>query len=284
MTGKLLAALLLTTIGVSPALAQDVPDTPPAPAPEEMGNRDTFTLAGGIATLPQYEGSDDYRFLPAASVRGQYHGISFSTRGLALYVDLIPDRGDVSISAGPVIGFKLGRKPKNIDDDYVAKLPRLKTAIELGGYVGIAKKGLTNPYDSLGLEVAVTRDVANAHRSTVVSPALNFSTPLSLTTFVSLSAGADFVSNRYADYYFGISPAASLASGLPAYNPSGGMKDWNLGILVNQSVTGNLLGGLSLFGTANYSRLVGDFKKSPIVSDRGSPNQWVLAAGLAYTW
>ena len=39
--------------------------------------------------------------------------------------------------------------------------------------------------------------------------------------------------------------------------------------------------GFSLFGTANYSRLVGDFKRSPIVSQRGSANQWVLAAGLA---
>jgi outer membrane scaffolding protein for murein synthesis (MipA/OmpV family) len=45
-----------------------------------------------------------------------------------------------------------------------------------------------------------------------------------------------------------------------------------------------LLHGFSLFGTVNYSRLVGDFKRSPIVSQRGSPNQWLLAGGLAYTW
>jgi outer membrane scaffolding protein for murein synthesis (MipA/OmpV family) len=62
------------------------------------------------------------------------------------------------------------------------------------------------------------------------------------------------------------------------------MKSWKLGLLLNQSITGDLTGGLSVFGLVNYSRLVGDFKRSPIVSDRGSPNQWLLGAGLAYTF
>jgi MipA family protein len=62
------------------------------------------------------------------------------------------------------------------------------------------------------------------------------------------------------------------------------MKNWNASLLVNQSITGDLTGGLSIFGTVNYSRLVGDFKRTPIVSDRGSANQWLLAAGLAYTF
>jgi outer membrane scaffolding protein for murein synthesis (MipA/OmpV family) len=62
------------------------------------------------------------------------------------------------------------------------------------------------------------------------------------------------------------------------------MEDWKAGLLVNQSITGDLTGGLSIFGTANYSHLQGDFKRSPIVSLRGSASQWLLAAGLAYTW
>ncbi|HET7817536.1 MAG TPA: MipA/OmpV family protein, partial [Sphingomicrobium sp.] len=79
-------------------------------------------------------------------------------------------------------------------------------------------------------------------------------------------------------------PAEALASGLPAYDPDGGMKSWSASLLLNQSITGDLTGGLSVFGTANYSRLVGDFKHSPIVSRRGSPHQWLVAAGLAYTF
>ena len=80
-------------------------------------------------------------------------------------------------------------------------------------------------------------------------------------------------------------PTDSLAtSGVPAFNAGGGMKNWKAGLLLNQSMTGDLLHGLSIFGTGQYSRLVGDFKRSPIVSQRGSASQWLGALGLAYTW
>ena len=127
-------------------------------------------------------------------------------------------------------------------------------------------------------------DVANAHKSTTVSPNLEFSTPLSRSTYASANVGAEFVSNKFADYYFSISPSESLQSGLPVFNADGGMKDWKAGLLLNQSITGDLLHGFSIFGTGQYSRLVGDFRRSPIVSDRGSASQWLGAAGVAYTW
>jgi len=126
--------------------------------------------------------------------------------------------------------------------------------------------------------------VGNAHESTVVTPNVEFSTPLSRTAFVSASLGADFVSNRFADYYFSVSPAESVLSGLPAFNADGGMKNWKIGLLANHSLSGDLLHGLSLFGLGSYSRLVGDFRQTPIVSQRGSASQWMGAIGLAYTF
>jgi outer membrane scaffolding protein for murein synthesis (MipA/OmpV family) len=118
----------------------------------------------------------------------------------------------------------------------------------------------------------------------VVSPNVEFSTPLSQTFYVGASLGADFVSNRFADYYFSISPADAVVSGLPAFNADGGMKSWKVGLLANYSLSGDLRRGLSIFGTGGYSRLVGDFKRSPIVSDRGSASQWLGALGLAYSF
>jgi outer membrane protein len=130
----------------------------------------------------------------------------------------------------------------------------------------------------------VLHDIGSAHKSTTFSPNLEFSTPLSRSTFVGASVGAEFVGNKYADYYYSITPAGALASGLPVFNADGGMKNWKTGLLLNQSITGDLLHGLSLFGVGQYSRLVGDFKRSPIVSDRGSANQWLGALGLAYSF
>ncbi|MFL6732513.1 MAG: MipA/OmpV family protein [Sphingomicrobium sp.] len=268
----------------SPAFAQDPPAAGQLPSPADVNSRDTLTIAGGLGITADYEGSDDYRLIPAAAIRGRYHGIAFTTRGAYLYVDVIP-RGSakVDFEFGPAIGARFNKR-RHIHDDIVELLPKTKTAIEAGGFAGIGINGLTNPYDRLGFRVDILHDIGNAHESTIISPNVEFSTPVSRSTYVGLNAGMEFVSNRYADYYYSITPAASLASGLAAFDADGGMKNWKVGLLVNQSLTGDLLHGFSIFGTGQYSHLLGDFKRSPIVSDRGSAGQWLAAAGLAYTW
>jgi outer membrane scaffolding protein for murein synthesis (MipA/OmpV family) len=280
-----LAALALGCLS-APLFAQSAPASSELPSPEQLSSRDMVTVALGAGFTPDYEGSDDYRLIPAAAVRGQVSGISFSTQGTYLYVDVIPKKSsNLDLILGPVVGVRLNRTRK-VKDNIVDLLPDRKTAIELGGYAGASFSGLTNPYDSLALTVAAVHDVGNAHESTVVMPKASFSTPLSRRTYASASVGASFVSDKFADYYFSVSPAESLltAGVLPPFDADGGMKDWNVGLLLNQSITGDLLGGFSIFGTANYSHLVGDFKRSPLVSQRGSASQWLVAAGAAYTW
>ena len=279
------ACLVLAACLASPAYAQSQPTAAPLPSPEELAAKDTVTVGLGAAIVPDYEGSDDYRIVPAGAIRGRYHGISFTTRGTYLYVDVMPDGDKVDFDIGPVAGVRLNRR-KNIEDDVVKLLPNLNRAIEVGGFAGVSVHGLTNPYDTLSFRLDALYDVGSAHESTVISPTVEFSTPISETTYVGASLGAEFVGNKYADYYFGITPADSLDTGglLPVYNPDGGLKNWKMGVLVNQSLSGSLLHGLSLFGLGNYSRLVGDFKRSPVVSQRGSASQWVGALGLAYTW
>jgi outer membrane protein len=272
--------LALAACCSAPAFAQD---QQLLPTPEEINSADSFTIAGGGAYIPDYEGSDDYRLIPAAAIRGKLHGISFTTRGAYLYVDLVNGSGKVDFDVGPIAGVRLNRTGK-IKDDVVNLLPDRKTAIEVGGFAGVSFKGLTNPYDSLGVRLDVVKDVASAHQSTIVSPNVEFSTPLSRSFFVGASVSADFVSNRFADYYFSISPAEAALTGLPAFNAGGGMKNWKLGLLANYSLSGDLRHGLSVFGTGAYSRLVGDFKRSPIVSVRGSASQWLGALGLAYSF
>ena len=280
----LLLAMLAGT--AAPALAQSTDAAPPASTnlPDPNDQSDTLTIGVGGALLPDYEGSDDYRFTPAAALRGRYKGISFSTRGTSLAVNVIPrGAGKISFSAGPIAGLRLNRTG-DIKDAVVKLLPERRRAVELGGFVGVSARGLTNPYDSLGLRVEVVHDVANAHKSTIVSPAIDFSTPLSRTTFVGLSAGLDFVQKRYADTYFAISPADSALSGLPVYSGKGGLKDWKVNLIALQSLSGSLLHGWAIAGTVGYSKLQGDFKRSPIVAQRGSAGQWLAAAGLAYTF
>jgi outer membrane scaffolding protein for murein synthesis (MipA/OmpV family) len=255
------------------------------PSPTDVANRDMITIGAGAAVLPDYEGSDDYRIIPAGAVRAKIHGISILTSGTYLYVDLVPQSGKLDFDAGPIAGLRFDSR-RHSDDPVIKLMVRRKNAYEVGGFAGISFHGLIDPYDTLSVHLDVLHDIGDAHKSTVFDPNVSFSTPLSTKTYASLSAGAEFVSNRYADYYFGVSPADVTATGgaLPLYNPSGGMKNWKASLLLNQSITGSLLGGLSVFGLGQYSRLVGDFKRSPIVAQQGNAAQWIGAVGLAYTW
>ena len=280
-----LTCIALAACVASPAFAQTQPTAGTLPSPQEVAAKDSLTIGSGAAIVPDYEGSDDYRIIPAGAIRGKVHGIGFTTRGTYLYVDVVPTGARFDFDAGPIVGVRFNSR-RNIDDDVVSLLPKRKRAIEVGGFAGVSLHGLTNPYDTLAFRVDVLHDIASAHKSTTFSPNVEFSTPLSRSTYVGLNVGAEFVSNRFADYYFSLSPADSLATGgaLPAFNASGGMKNWKAGLLVNQSLSGDLLHGLSIFGLGQYSRLVGDFKRSPIVAQRGSANQWIGALGLAYSW
>ena len=277
MKKMMIAAALLGI--AAPAFAQTE-----APLPDPNDQSDTFTIGGGAAFIPDYEGSDDYRLIPVAAVRGRVGGIAFFSRGTYLYADLIPrGSGKVEFDAGPIVGVRFNRTGK-IKDDAVDALPELNKAIEIGGFAGVTAHGLTNPYDSLSFRFDVVKDVGNAHESTVISPAIEFGTPLSRTLYVGAALSADWAGDGYADYYYSTPLTAGPASGLAPFHAEGGFKSWKAAFLANKSLTGDLTHGLSLFASGSYGRLAGDFKRSPIVSDRGSATQWFGAVGLGYTF
>ena len=96
-----------------------------------------------------------------------------------------------------------------------------------------------------------------------------------------MSLSADRVGDGYADTYFGLTPAGAAASGLPAYDPRGGWKNWTLAAGGGVSLTGDLTHGLMLVAGGAYRRLLGDFAASPLTRAKG---QWIGMAGLAFSF
>ncbi len=232
--------LMLAAVALAfsaPAMAQDTAPATTLPDPNEQ--RDTLNIGLGAALVPDYEGSNDHRIVPGLVLRAKTGGISIFSRGTYLYADVVPGGSKLDFDLGPIAGVRLNRTGK-VKDDAVDALGDRKVGIEVGGFAGVTLKGLTNPYDALSFRLDAVKDVGSAHQSTVITPTIDFGTPLSLRTFVGLSASADFVSDKYADYYFGITPAGSLASGLPTFDPDGGMKNWQTGLLVGHSLSGDL--------------------------------------------
>lgn len=288
---RLALAATAAALFAAPVFAQDAStpaDPSAAPDPDAALGGDSITLGAGGAYLPDYEGSDDYSFTPVPGAIGSYKGFAFQLAGNRASVDLIPDK------PGPGLDFQLGpvgvidfnrSSTKSIDDPRIKALSKLDTAIELGGFVGIGKTGvITSPYDKLSVSVSYRYDVAGAHKSGILQPSVNYLTPLSRKAAVGIFVSAEHAENGYADAYFTITPAQSLASGLPVYYAHSGWKSYTLGALATVSLTGDLLHGLKLVAGGTYKRMLNDFGDSPVVSIAGSRGQWLGAAGLAYTF
>ncbi len=247
----------------------------------------TVTVAVGGGYLPSYVGSDDYIVTPAIGARGNVGGFNFQFRGTQASVDLIrqSDPRTVDFQFGPVANVNLNRT-RSIKDPQVRALGKLDTAIELGGYVGVAKTGvITSDYDTISASVTYVNDVAGAHGSYRITPSLTYGTPLSRKAYVLVSGYADYIGRDYGDYYYSVTPAGTLASGLPTYSArKSGMLGWGAAGLFNLSLTGDLTGGLSLVAGGGYYRVSGRYARSPIVAIAGDRDQWYGGAGLAYTF
>jgi outer membrane scaffolding protein for murein synthesis (MipA/OmpV family) len=250
---------------------------------------DDFVMIGiGPLLIPDYEGSNDYGIYPMPGAIGRVKGYSFSLLGNTASIDLLRDKPGPGwdVELGPSISLGLNRTHRGgIADSRVQALHTVGTAVTLGGYAGLVRQGvMTSDYDRLSLSVSVDHEIAGAYGGTTVTPEINYMTPLSRKALVAFVVTAVRADRRYADAYFSVTPADSLASGLPAFNAKGGWKNWSLGMATDVSLTGDLTHGLSAIGGVMYTRLLNDFGASPVTSIAGSRDQWMAGLGLAYTF
>ena len=267
---------LLLAASAAPALAQE----------RSVMEGDYASIGLGGIYAPDYEGSDNYALSPAAVVRGRVGGFNFFSRATSLYFDVA--RGDPKASTdflvGPMVNLRFDRSRK-IRDDAVELLGELDMAIEAGAFIGVAQTGVLHEYDTIQGRLDFVHDVTGTHGGYVLTPNLEYGTPLSRHAYVGLSASADFTNGEFADTYYSVDPAGTLRSGLRTYDADGGFKNARLTLLAIHTLTGDLTTtGLSLFAVGSYSRLFGDFADSPLVADAGSRSQYAAAAGLAYTF
>jgi len=264
----------------------------PAASPEgddsdRKWSRDYISVAGGVITAPSYNGSDDRVVLPAFYVRGRLSGFSFSTRGTNLQVDLIRQkRGQkTDLKFGPIINLRSDRTGR-IKDAQVEALGEKKMAVELGLSAGVTHTGIvTSGYDQVGFRVVGLADISGKHGSWVVSPTIDYGTPLSKQAFIGMSASVNIYGKGFGHYYFDVDPVGSAASGLPVYTGAGNKVTagkYTIGLAGAYGLSGDLRKGFVLIGGAQYGRMLGRYADSPIVADAGSADQWLGGIGLAY--
>jgi len=284
-----LAALLFSTT----ALAQD---QPPPPDPLSQGpddpavptafDGDYLTVGVGATYGPGYEGSNSYVVSQIVGVMGRLGGITITPRPSGLAADFINDKQDakVSFALGPVARFRFDRN-KQIRDPVVYALGTRDVAFEVGGTAGVSVNRLTNPYDTLSFSVDVRWDVAGAYKGNVIQPTVTYATPLSTGIAAALTLHAEHVDDKYAHYYFDVTPAGSAASGLPVYTARGGWKSAHATLVGFFDLDGDLTnGGFAVVTGFSYARMLGNIADSPVIAIRGDKDQFTFGGGLAYTF
>lgn len=242
---------------------------PAAQAQAQDGERTLRIRPGvGVQTRPEYPGADKNELAPYIKfslARGDdpfSFGAPDDTFGIGL-LSMGPFR------AGPALAIQGSRK----DSDVGAPLGKVKTTIEAGAFAevllmdqfrlrGDLRKGIGGHEGLIG-SIGADQIWRDGDRYVVsVGPRLLYS------------------NSRYQRAYFGVTPEAALASGLPAYRPDGGFH----ALAAAAGLHYALSGPLGLFGYARYERLIGDARKSPVVKELGSPNQMSAGLGLSYTF
>lgn len=281
---------LAATLGAiaAPALAQSDIATSTTTSTEQptIFDGDYLLVGGGPAYVPSYEGSDDYLITGNPILRGSYGGVDFELAGTTFSADVFanPNDAQVNLLFGPAVRVNLNRT-RRITDPVVAALGKKDIAVEAGGFAGIAINGVTNPYDTLTARVDVVTDITGEHDGTLITPSIGFATPLSTALYSFVSIEATHASDNYMDSFFSVTPAGTLASGLPTYSAGGGWKNYAVTAGLTYDLSGDLRdGGLGLFVGGSYARLLNDAADSPIVSLRGDRDQWFASAGVTYAF
>jgi len=284
-----IAACLSAALVAAPALAQEEQVT--AGPPDDVAATDTvyddtwLSIGAGVGYGPSYDGSDDYVVYPAPLIQGRIAGVSIQPRPAGIALDFIPDPAEgVGLALGPVVRARFNRH-RQIEDPVVEAAGKLKTAIDVGANVGLSFPKVLNPYDSLSFGTDVLWNVNDAHGGMTFTPTVSYFTPLSRGIAASLSLSAEHGDGDFMRYYYSVTPAQSLASGLPVFNAGSGWTKAGATLLTGFDFDGDLTnGGLAAVVIGGYSRMLGDAKRTPYTSIRGSADQWFAAVGIGYTF
>jgi outer membrane protein len=241
------------------AAAQDEAD-------EDAPHRTRIAL--GPQVYPSYPGSDSVDI-------GPY--IDFSrTRGDEPFDFEAPDQSfGISIgdgdgfSFGPVANFEGSRTAEDVG----AALPKVGFTIEVGGF---AQAYLGENFRLRG-EV---RKGIGGHDGWIGMGSADFVMRDGDEWLFSIGPRVTWSDDKYHDAWFGVAPEDSAPSGLPAYDPDGGIHAYGATASTVTQISGRW--GLSAY--AKYDRLVGDAADSPIVLTYGSRDQFSFGAGLTYTF
>jgi outer membrane protein len=240
-----------------------------------------WTVGAGVAAMPDYEGSDDYRAVPVPLVAANnlYHPETFVVwRFNQIFSNLLPND---NLRVGPYAEFIPVRyKVKNnkVDD----MKDHGENVLMLGARFGYefrlsGQRGEGN-LKSLGLYVTPRFDVLNNNGALVSFGPVYTGAYNTGQWSVEARLEGTWASDDYMENAFTVSPRDAQRTGFDQFDAGADFKDVRAFIQTAYRLTDHW----RLTGVFSYARLFGDAKDSPIVDDAGNANQFLVGLGAAY--
>lgn len=229
-----------------------------------------MTIGAQGVVVPQFEGSDTYRIrpMPIFSIRRAHSLARFKAPDDGLRIGLI-EVENVRVGA---VGKYRGRRAEKDSAD-LRGLGNVGHAVELGAFAEI---WATQNF-RLSAEL---RHGLGGHTGILADLGADFVMRPDSQWTISAGPRLAWSNGEYNRTYFGVTVGQSAASGLRAYAPEAGVR--SLGFVGSASYA--MTPDWSLQAYARYDRLMGDVRSSPLVSQRGSANQFAAGFGLSYSF
>jgi outer membrane protein len=231
----------------------------------------------GVGSTSQYSGAKK-------TVIGVLPGMRYQFEGSERFFEWYGPLADLNVleskswQFGPALNLRFGRS--NVDDPVVSQLPDVDMTIEGGLALSYT---YTDPGPvpwRLRVGGVALVDLGNKFGGFDDTAYASLWVPLSRSVIAGFGVGTSWASASYHQTYYGVTPAGAAASGLPVYTPGSGIRQWYAWPALLVPLSPQWIVGAAAF----YQRLTGDAAASPIVTQRGTPNQWTVGLGVGYAW
>lgn len=247
---------------------------PAAAADSNTQSRDVIvTIGAGPQFLPKYPGADHSTLspMPLGSFRHVGEPITFSAGDQGAGVGILHLLGDKgTFDFGPVVQFQGARRDKDVG----APVGKVGFTIEAGAFV----QAYLTRYFRVRAE---GRRGVNGHDAWVGDVSADLVARDGDATIFSIGPRLRLGDGRYQRAYFGVTPAAALATGLAAYRPD---KGGVYAVGASSSLTHQFNGAWGMRAYAGYDRLVDQATDSPLVRRYGSRDQFSGGIGITYSF
>ena len=230
----------------------------------------------GVGVTSEYAGSDHYVGGAVPGFRYQFPDSNRTVElyGPALNINLLDSP---NWQFGPAAGFRLGRQ--DVSDATIASIHDIDSTVEGGLALSYTYQHQGRVPWRLRTGAVWLTDLGDTYSGSNVQLYSNIWVPLSPKLFLGLGGGVSFSSASFNRTYFGVNTQDAAASGLPAYAPGGGLRQFYAWPALLYQFDKNWVLGTGVF----YQHYTGAVSGSP-VTRHGSNDQFTAGVGIGYTW